>query len=57
MMPEFDDDAESFRDALEHAHPQGEISPFWPHFASTYAKWYKRIFRANLPGGDARRVE
>lgn len=49
MMPEFDDDAESFRDALEQAQPQGEISPFWPHFASTYAKWYKRFFPAQLP--------
>jgi predicted metal-dependent phosphoesterase TrpH len=51
MMPEFDDDAESFRDALEQAQPQGEISPFWPHFASTYAKWYKRFFPVKL--GDA----
>lgn len=49
MMPEFDDDAESFRDALEQARPQGEVSPFWPHFASTYAKWYKRFFPVRLP--------
>ncbi len=48
-MPEFDDDAESFRDALAQAQPQGEVSPFWPHFASTYAKWYKRFFSVNLP--------
>ena len=49
LMPEFDDDAESFRDALEQAQPQGEESPFWPHFASTYAKWRKRIFPVRLP--------
>jgi predicted metal-dependent phosphoesterase TrpH len=49
LMPEFDDDAESFRDALEKAQPQGEISPFWPHLASTYAKWYKRFFPVHLP--------
>lgn len=49
LMPEFDDDAESFRDALEQAQPHGEISPFWPHFVSTYAKWYKRFFPVRLP--------
>ena len=49
LMPEFDDDAESFRDALEQAQPHGEISPFWPHFVSTYAKWYKRFFPVGLP--------
>jgi predicted metal-dependent phosphoesterase TrpH len=49
LMPEFDDDAESFRDALERSQPQGEVSPFWPHFASTYAKWYKRFFPVKLP--------
>ncbi|MCC6458148.1 MAG: PHP domain-containing protein [Caldilineaceae bacterium] len=48
VMPPFDDDAESFRDALEQAQPQGEVSPFWPHFASTYAKWYKRFFPVRL---------
>ena len=48
-MPEFDDDAESFRDALEKAQPQGDESPFWPHFASTYAKWRKRFFPVQLP--------
>lgn len=48
-MPAFDDDAESFRDALEQAQPQGEISPFWPHFASTYAKWHKRFFPFRVP--------
>lgn len=49
VMPEFDDDAESFREALESAQPQGEVSPFWPHFASTYAKWYKRFFPVKFP--------
>ncbi len=48
-MPPFEDDAESFRDALEHARPQGDVSPFWPHFASTYAKWRKRFFPVTLP--------
>jgi predicted metal-dependent phosphoesterase TrpH len=48
VMPEFDDDAESFRDALEKAQPQGQVSPFWPHFVSTYAKWYKRFFPVRL---------
>jgi predicted metal-dependent phosphoesterase TrpH len=49
QMPAFDDDAESFRDALEQAQPQGAVSPFWPHFASTYAKWRKRFFPLTLP--------
>lgn len=49
LMPEFDDDAESFRDALEQAQPQGEVSPFWPHVVSSYAKWYKRFFPVRLP--------
>ena len=49
MKPEFEEDAESFRDALEQAKPQGVFSPFWPHFASTYAKWYKRFFPVTLP--------
>ncbi len=42
-MPPFDDDAESFRRALALAQPRGQISPIWPHFASTYAKWRKRV--------------
>ena len=48
-MPPFDDDAESFHDALAQAQPQGAVSPFWPHFASTYAKWHKRLFGVRLP--------
>lgn len=43
-MPPFEDDATSFLIALQQARPAGGISPFWPHFASTYAKWRKRIF-------------
>lgn len=50
QMPPFEDNAESFRAALAQAQPQGEVSPFWPHFASTYAKWYKRFFPVQLPG-------
>ena len=42
-MPPFEDNAESFRAALAQAQPQGAVSPFWPHFASTYAKWRKRL--------------
>lgn len=46
-MPPFADDAESFRAALQHARPWGMISPFWPHFASTYARWRKRLRPVN----------
>ncbi|RME58410.1 MAG: PHP domain-containing protein [Caldilineae bacterium] len=42
-MPPFEDNPESFLAALAEATPQGEVSPFWPHLASTYAKWRKRI--------------
>jgi predicted metal-dependent phosphoesterase TrpH len=42
-MPPFEDNAESFRAALRHAQVQGGESPWWPHLASTYAKWRKRI--------------
>lgn len=46
-VPPFADDAESFRAALQQARPGGEISPFWPHFASAYARWRKRIRPVN----------
>ena len=42
-MPEFEDDPESFIEALRFARPMGEESPFWPHLMSTWAKWRKRI--------------
>ena len=42
-MPSFEDNATSFLAALAHAKSAGIISPFWPHFASTYAKWRKRF--------------
>lgn len=42
-MPAFEDDAESFVDALRRAEPMGKESPFWPHLMSTWAKWRKRI--------------
>jgi len=48
-VPPFEDNAESFRAALATATPKGEIGPFWPHFASTYANWRKRIFPIDLP--------
>jgi predicted metal-dependent phosphoesterase TrpH len=43
-MPPFEDNAASFLHALGQATPVGTISPFWPHLASTYAKWRKRLF-------------
>jgi len=43
-MPPFEDNPASFLAALQGAKPIGEVSPFWPHFVSTYAKWHKRIF-------------
>lgn len=48
-MPPFEDNAASFLAALRQAQPQGSESPFWPHVASTYAKWYKRFFPVRLP--------
>jgi predicted metal-dependent phosphoesterase TrpH len=42
-MPPFEDNALSFLAALRSAVPAGVESPFWPHFGSTYAKWYKRF--------------
>lgn len=42
-MPPFDDNAESFAAALALSRPGGNVSPFWPHLASTYAKWRKRF--------------
>jgi predicted metal-dependent phosphoesterase TrpH len=50
LMPPFDDNAESFRQALAVAEVQGIVSPFWPHFASAWAKWRKR-FRPIHYGG------
>ncbi len=47
-MPPFEDNASSFLAALAQARPGGSVSPFWPHFASTYAKWRKRIIPAVL---------
>lgn len=48
-IPPFEDNADSFRTALAEATPRGTIGPFWPHFASTYAKWRKRIVPVELP--------
>lgn len=48
-MPAFEDNAESFRAALAQSTARGEVSPFWPHFASTYARWRKRIVPVDLP--------
>src|SRR5690606_23489412 len=48
-MPAFEDNAGSFRAPLAQARPAGTESPFWPHFASTYAKLRKRFFPVALP--------
>ncbi len=42
-MPPFEDTPESFLAALRTAQPVGQVSPFWPHLASTYAKWRKKV--------------
>jgi predicted metal-dependent phosphoesterase TrpH len=49
MMPPFEDNPSSFLAALAGAEAVGIESPFWPHFASTYAKWHKRFFPVRLP--------
>jgi predicted metal-dependent phosphoesterase TrpH len=43
-MPAFRD-AASFVDALREAHPFGNISPWWVHLFSTYAKWKRKAAR------------
>ena len=47
-MPAFEDNAQSFLQALQSAQPTGQISPFWPHLMSTYAKIRKRIVPVQL---------
>lgn len=47
-MPAFEDNAQSFLQALQSAQPAGQISPFWPHLMSTYAKIRKRIVPVQL---------
>ncbi len=42
-MPRFEDNAAAFLAALAQAQPVGAVSPFWPHFASTWAKLRKRV--------------
>lgn len=49
-MPPFDDNPHSFLAALKEAQPKGRVSPFWPHLASTYAKWRKKIWPALYAG-------
>jgi predicted metal-dependent phosphoesterase TrpH len=48
-LPPFADNAASFVAALQQAQTYGVVSPFWSHFASTYAKWRKRIVPVSLP--------
>lgn len=49
-MAPFDDNAQSFLAALKSAQPKGQVSPFWPHLASTYAKWRKKVWPAAYGG-------
>jgi predicted metal-dependent phosphoesterase TrpH len=49
QLPPFADNAAGFLAALQQAQPCGLVSPFWPHFASTYARWRKRIVPVSLP--------
>jgi predicted metal-dependent phosphoesterase TrpH len=37
------DGPDGMRIATEHARIQGWLSPFWVHFSSTYARYYKRL--------------
>lgn len=48
-MPPFEDNAQSFLQALASATAQGVVSPFWPHLMSTYAKLRKRVIPVVLP--------
>lgn len=48
-LPSFEDNADSFLASLAKAQVGGAISSFWPHFASTYAKWRKRVAPIPLP--------
>lgn len=48
-LPPFEDNAASFLAALQEAKPVGQVSPFWPHLASTYARWRKRVRPVSLP--------
>lgn len=48
-MPPFEDAPTSFLASLAQARPRGQVSPFWPHFASTYAKLRKRVSPVRLP--------
>lgn len=49
-MPPFDDNPDSFLASLAAATPTGQVSPFWPHLASTWAKWRKRLWPVSYPG-------
>ena len=45
----FANNAHGLRAALVNAHRQEQLSPFTVHFASTYAKWAKRLVRSLHP--------
>jgi predicted metal-dependent phosphoesterase TrpH len=53
-IPPFEDNAESLMAALAQAKPGGKVSPFWPHLASTWAKWRKRVNRKRHNKGTRR---
>lgn len=46
-VPDFDDTATGFLQALQSARVQGEATPRLVHVASTYAKLHKALFRGN----------
>lgn len=40
-MPSFESNSASFKEALKHALPFGQLGPYWTHLASKYAKYRK----------------
>jgi len=52
-MPPFEDNAVSFLAALRQASPEGMVSPFWPHLASSWAKVRKRLRPISLAAPPA----
>lgn len=49
LMPPFSDDRASFLHSLGQAQVVGAPSGLWPHFASSYAKWTKRLTHFTPP--------
>lgn len=42
-IPAFESTPASFKQALKHALPFGQVGPFWTHLASKYAKYRKKL--------------